>query len=236
MFRILLMLAALTGICFPAPSRLAGVTPEHDLAAPSPIFGSREKKRSRAQHEEADFRIAGEVTRGNAFQQDIGRGLVFQLAPPSNAPDAGWVIEIVPKTKPASGAIEFSSVATPPYHTYNDRIIVPAYGRSTSDVLHLKNRTFFFVDSVNDEHRAEEVVNAAYYPTDLSDQDRVRVAAEEHQIQISQGELHILKAHTSHSKIPGAPDSIDSIRFELDIEFSPGLTMADILARVIRPQ
>jgi hypothetical protein len=232
---MLLLLTALTGICFPAPSRPAGVTGEHDSVAATLTFGSHGKKRSGA-HEEADFQITGEVTRGNAFQQDIGRGLMFQLAPPSNAPDAGWVIEIVPKTQPAGGAVEFSSIATPPYHTYNDRIIVPAYGRSASDVLNLKKRTFFFVDSVNDEHRAEEVVNAAYYPTDLSDQDRVRVAAEEHGIQISQGQLHILKAHTSRGKIPGAPDRIDSIRFELEIEFSPGLTMADIVARVIRPQ
>ncbi len=227
------MLATLAG--FFLPSSQPAALPTHAALSASSIFGSQKKKK-RAEAEEVDFRITGEVAHGKAFTQNIGHGLVFELVPPSNAPDAGWIVEIVPEDQPASGPIEFSQIATPPYHTYNDRIIVPAYGRSAADVANLKDRTFFFVDSVNDEHRAEEVVNAAYYPTDISDRERVRVAAEEREIHVSKGELHILKAHTSRSQEFGGPGILDWIRFELDIEFSPGITMADILSRVIRPQ
>lgn len=226
MRRTILTLIALAACLLPASLPAPG--------ASTP--GAQKNKNKRAEAETVDFQTTGQVEHGKPFRQEIGHGLVFELVPPSNATDAGWIIEIVPADQPAAGPIEFSQIATPPYHAYNDRIIVPAYGRSASDVVNLKNRTFFFVDSVNDEHRAEEVVNAAYYPTDISDQERVRVAAEERDIHVSKGELHILKSHTSRSQAFGGPGSVDSIRFQVEIEFSPGLTMADVLARVIRPQ
>jgi hypothetical protein len=212
--------------------------PNSPPAACASMFGSHnhKKKAEKTEAENVDFHVTGEVQHGKPFEQNIGHGLLFELVPPSNAPDAGWVIEIVPADQPASGNIEFSQIATPPYHTYNSRIIVPAYGRSAGDVVNLKERTFYFVDSVNDEHRAEEVVNAAYYPTDISDQERVHVVSEEGELHVSRGELHILKAHTSHAQTLGGAGQIDWIRFEIDIEFSPGITMANVLARVIRPQ
>lgn len=195
-----------------------------------------QKHRAQAEKEEVDFHLTGEVANGKTFQQDIGHGLIFRLVPPGNATDAGWMIQIAPKTEPEDGPIEFSSIATPPYHAYNDRIIAIAYGRSAGEILHLKDRVFFFVQSSDDEHRAEEVVNAALYPTDLSDQERVRIAGERGAIRVSRGELHILKSHISHGPMFGDPGGIDWIRFEVDFEFSTGLTMADIVARVAHPQ
>lgn len=229
--RTLLAFAALAALSALAFSLTTPAAKRHS-AAP----GTHQKNRSRAEREEADFRVTGEVSKGKTFQQDIGRGLLFQLVPPSNAPDAGWVIEIVPKAQPDDGPIEFSTIATPPYHVYNDRILATAYGRTAREIVGLKDRTFFFVRSAEDEHRAEEVVNAAFYPTDLSDQERVHVASEEHQIEVSKGEFHILKSHTGRSETLGGPGTIEWIRFELDIDFSPGVTMADIIARVARPQ
>lgn len=228
-------LATLAASLLPCSLPIAAA-PKHDAAAARSIFGSQKKKNGRAEAEEVDFHASGEVVHGKTFAQNIGHGLIFELLPPSNAPDAGWVIAIVPAEQPAGGATELSQIATPPYHAYNDRIIVPAYGRSAADVVNLKNRTFFFVDSVDDEHRAEEVVNAAYYPGDISDEERVRAIAEEKEIHVSKGELHIVKSHTSKGLGFGSPGNVDSIRFELDIEFSPGLTMVDILGRVVRPQ
>ena len=227
-------LAALAASFLPCCLPIAAA-PKHDSGAAS-TFGSQKKKNGRAEAEEVDFHATGEVMHGKTFVQNVGHGMILELLPPSNAPDAGWIIAIVPAEQPAGGAIEFSQIATPPYHAYNDRIIVPAYGRSAADVVNLKNRTFFFVDSVDDEHRAEEVVNAAYYPTDISDEERVRAVAEEKEIHVSKGELHILKAHTSKGQGFGGPGNVDWIRFEVDIEFSPGLTMADILGRVVHPQ
>lgn len=233
MIRSALIVAFVAALSIPAwpPTPRAKV----ESVAGEPML-SHWKDETHRENEKFDFQTTGEVARGKTFQQDIGHGLMFMLTPPSNAPDAGWVIEIVPKTPPASGPVEFSAIATPPYHAYNDRVVATAYGRSARDVVSLKDRTFFFVESVSDERRAEEVVNAAYYPTDLSDQDRVRVAEEQHEIQISKGQLRILKSHTSSSKTIGGPGVIDWIRFEVGIEFSPGLNMSNILGRVIRPQ
>lgn len=222
---------SLAVLFWPGTAEAAG----HGTVARSAI-GAHQKNRSRAEREEADFHVTGEVSRGKGFQQDVGHGVVFELVPPSNAPDAGWVIEVVPKGPSDDDSIEFSSIATPPYHVYNDRILATAYGRSAHEIVGLKDRTFFFVRSAEDEHRAEEVVNAAFYPTDLSDQDRVRVASEEHQIEVSKGELHILKSHTTRSQTLGGPGTIEWIRFELEINFSPGVTMADVIARVAKPQ
>jgi hypothetical protein len=232
--RRMIVTLAMAAACLLPASLPAPAASKHEAVAT--IFGSQKKKNKNAEAENVDFQTTGEVQRGKTFHQEIGHGLIFELVPPSNATDAGWIIQIVPADPPAGGPIEFSQIATPPYHAYNDRIIVPAYGRSAADVANLKDRTFFFVDSVNDEHRAEEVVNAAYYPTDISDQERVRVAGEEREIHVSKGELHIVKSHTSRSQTFGGPGSIDSIRFQLEIEFSPGLTMADVLARVVHPQ
>jgi hypothetical protein len=230
----LAVLAALPVLTFPSGSE--GARLRYGAAERIPIFGSHQKRRSRAEKEEVDFHVAGEVTRGQTFQQDIGHGLVFRLAPPSNASDAGWLIQIVPKTEPEDGPIEFSAIATPPYHVYNDRIIATAYGRSAGEAVQLKDRRFFFVQSADDEHRAEEVVNAAFYPTNLSDEERVRVASEQHEIQVSKGELHILKSRVSRGGTMPDSGTIDWIRFEVDIEFSPGITMADIIAKVARPE
>jgi hypothetical protein len=205
-------------------------------AAKLDVFVPRQEHPSRAEAEKIDVHFTGEVVNGKTFRYAIGRGLIFLLAPPANATDAGWIIEIVPQDEPASGPIEFSSVATPPYHVYNDRVIATLYGRSAREIAQLKDRTFFFVHSVDDEHRAEEVVNAAFYPTDLSDQEKVRIAAERDEVKVSKGELHIVKAHTGSAKNLNDLGAINSIRFEVDIEFAPGLTMADIIARVARPR
>ncbi|MGH9733388.1 MAG: hypothetical protein ACRD8A_02200 [Candidatus Acidiferrales bacterium] len=228
---VVALAASFLTLCLPIAA-----APGRGPVAASWILGSQKKKDTRAEAEKVDFHITGEIVHGKTFVQSIGHGLVFELVPPSNAPDAGWVIEIAPAEQRDGDTLEFSQIATPPYHAYNDRIIVPAYGRSAADVVNRKDRTFFFVDSVDDEHRAEEVVNAAYYPTDISDEQRVRAVGEAKDIQVSKGELHVLKAHTSRSQTFGGPGNVDSIRFEVDITFSPGLTMADILARVVQPQ
>jgi hypothetical protein len=232
-FGLLTMLTAFT--LGAAPSGDAAIS-THDPPPRDWAARPRQKSESRAAAEKTDVHFAGQVSLGKAFEYDIGQGLLFRLVPPANASDAGWVIEIVPKTEPADGAIDFSAIATPPYHVYNDRIIATLYGRSASEIVRLKNRTFFFVHSVGDEHRAEEVVDAAFYPTDLLDQERVRIAAERRDVKVSKGELHISKSHTGRSKTLNDLGAINWIRFEVDIEFSPGLTMADIIARVVRPR
>ncbi|HUJ32072.1 MAG TPA: hypothetical protein VLY23_12380 [Candidatus Acidoferrum sp.] len=194
------------------------------------------QKQSRAEAEKVDLHITGEVTRGNTFEQDIGHGLVFRLVPSASYQDLGWQIHLEPKTEPGDGPVEFSSVATPPYHRYNPRFLEASWGNSAQDAVKITRRVFYFVESVDDEHRAEECLNAVTYPTDTSDEEKVRVAAEQAEIRLGRGELRILKSHLERPK-PAAPaGTIDSLRFEVDFEFSSGLTMADILAKVARPE
>jgi hypothetical protein len=206
------------------------------LVAAGAAYPATQKHPSHSELEKIDVHIAGELSQGKTFEYDIGQGLLFRLATPANAPDAGWLIEIVPKADPEDGPIEFSEIATPPYHVYNDRCIATAYGRSAAEIVQRKDRVFYFVESVDDEHRAEEVVNAALYPTNTSEEEKVRVAAEQHQIRVGKGELRLLKSHVSRSRTMPELGTIDSIRFEADFEFSPGLTMADIMGRVAHPQ
>jgi hypothetical protein len=196
---------------------------------------AQQKHPARAEAEKIDLHIVGEVSGERTFEQDIGHDLLFRLTPPQGGENAGWIVEVVPKMERDDGPIEFSAVATPPYHAYNERCVATVYGRSASDVVKLKDRAFFFVESIDDEHRAEEVVNAALYPTNISDEDRVRIAEEQKQIRLGKGELHILKAHIGRSQVNDW-GTIDSLRFGLDIELSSGVTMANIIARVARPE
>jgi hypothetical protein len=197
---------------------------------------SPQKDQSRAEAEKIDVHIAGEVTRGNIFQQDIGHDLVFRLAPSPGSPDIGWKIEIVPKKDPDDGPVEFSAVATPPYRMYNARYLEASFGNSAKDAVRITPRVFYFVQSVDDEHRSEECLNATTYPTNVSDEEKVRVVEEQNQIRLGKGELRILKSHIGRSKTMTDGGTIDWLRFDVDIEFSSGLTMANILARIARPQ
>jgi len=203
---------------------------------PSPSPPSQQKRQSRAEAEKIDVRIAGEVTRGKIFQQEIGHDLVFRLAPSADSPDIGWKIEIAPKKDPGDGPIEFSAVATPPYRIYNPRYLEASFGNSAKDAVKITPRVFYFVQSVDDEHRAEECLNVAMYPTNVSDEEKVRVVAEQNDIQLGKGELRILKSHIGRGRTLSDAGTIDYLRFEVEVEFSPGLTMANILARIAHPQ
>jgi hypothetical protein len=214
----------------------AGPAPAGSPRAPSPSPPSQQPHQSRAEAEKIDVHIAGEVTRGKIFQQDIGHGLVFRLAPSPGSPDLGWKIEIVPKSDPGDDPIEFSAIATPPYRMYNARYLEVSFGTSAKEAVATTPRVFYFVQSVDDEHRAEECLNAALYPTNVSDEEKVRVVAEQDQIQLGKGELRILKSRIGRSKTLTGEGTIDWVRFDVDLEFSPGLTMANILARIARPQ
>lgn len=201
-----------------------------------PALAASQKHEPSAPAEKVDLRIEGEIASGHTFSQDIGHGLVFLLEPTPGHPDVGWRIRIEPKDQPADGPIEFSGVATPPYRRYNPRFLEASWGNSASDAVKMSPRIFYFVQSVDDEHRAEECLNVLNYPTDASDEEKVRVAAEQKEILLGQGELRILKSHLGHPKPLAEEGTIESIRFEVAFQFSSGITMGDIVARINRPE
>jgi hypothetical protein len=189
-----------------------------------------------------ELRFDGEVTRGQSFTRDIGHNLFFRLTPATSDEGGGWVIEILPPVepardsgdaaddaKPAGDAVEFAAIVTPPYHAYNDRYIAAAFGYSAREALGSPVRKFNFVQSVDDEQRASEVVNAELYPSTIGEADKPRIAAEAAALTLGTGQLRIVKSRITSGKA-GAPDVIASLKFEVVLNFASGLTLQQVLA------
>jgi len=182
-----------------------------------------------------DIQFSGEIDRGKTYIHDIGHDLQFRLEVPSVGDYAGWDISITPNKQPADGPIEFSAIATPPYHNFNDRYLETTFNFSAQEILQMSPRRFNFVMSVDDEHRAEEVVNAWLYPNSVSDDDKERIAVSSANIQLGTAEFSILQSRVTSNKDPLYPGSIAWIKFDVKIKFPPGLTLAQVLAPVEPP-
>ena len=200
--------------------------------AASPLQNHRKSKSPQPAITEPDLVFAGEIERGKTYIHDIGHDLQFRLDVASEGAFAGWDIAIAPKTQPSDGPIEFSAIATPPYHNFNERYIETIYNFTAQEILAMSPRRFNFVLSVDDEHRAEEVVNAMLYPNSVSDDDKQRIAMSSTNIQLGTGELAIQKSRVTSPKDPLFPGSIEYLKFEVKLKFPPGLTMAQVLAPV----
>ncbi len=182
-----------------------------------------------------DLAFDGEIERGKTYIHDIGHDLQFRLDVSPEGDYAGWDISITPKTQPSDGPVEFSAIATPPYHNFNDRYLETTYNFSAQEILEMSPRRFNFVMSIDDEHRAEEVVNAMLYPNSVSDDDKQRIAMSSANIQLGTGEFSIQRSRVTSLKDPLYPGSIEYIKFEVRLKFPPGLTMAQVLAPVETP-
>jgi hypothetical protein len=176
-----------------------------------------------------ELHFEGEVARGQPFTRDVGHNLTFRLTPATSDEGGGWVIEIPPPIEPAGDPVEFAAIATPPYHAYNDRYIAAAFGYSAREALESPVRKFNFVQSTDDDQRANEVVNAALYPSTIGEADKPRIAAEAAALMLGTGQLRIVKSRITSGK-DGAPDVIASFKFEVVLNFAPGLTLQQVLA------
>ena len=177
----------------------------------------------------SEVRFGGEVVDGGSFEREIGHDLVFQLIPLGGDSAGGWVIEIEPKAHPADDEMEFSWIVTPPYHFYNDRYVAGAYGYSTKEAVAITLRQFNFVLSVNDRRIAEDVVNSVLYPSASSEQEKQRIASEAAALRLGHGVFRILRSRVTLGKA-GKPDAIAWLKFDVALNFSPGLTLQSVLA------
>jgi hypothetical protein len=203
--------------------------------ASAPLQLHRKPKSTQPAITEPDLVFDGEIERGKTYVHDIGHDLQFRLQVSSEGDYAGWDISIAPKTQPSDGPVEFSAIATPPYHNFNDRYLETTYNFSAQEILAMSPRRFNFVLSLDDEHRAEEVVNAMLYPNSVSDDDKQRIAMSSTNIELGTGEFLIQRSRVTSIKDPLYPGSIEYIKFEVKLKFPPGLTMAQILAPVETP-
>jgi hypothetical protein len=199
------------------------------VSARSPAQDSSPSGVTPASPDAQEVRFAGEVARGASFTRDVGHNLTFRLTPATADEGGGWVIEILPPVEPAGDPVEFAAIATPPYRAYNDRYIAAAFGYSAKEALQSPVRKFNFVHSVDDEHLADEVVNAALYPSTTGEADKPRIAAEAAALMLGTGELRIVKSRLTPGK-GGLPDVIAWIKFEVELNFEPGLTLQQVLA------
>jgi len=181
-----------------------------------------------------EVRFSGEVARDQAFTRDVGHNLTFRLTPATSDEGGGWVIEMLPPVEPSDDPIEFAAIATPPYHAYNDRYVAAAFGYSAKEALQATTRRFNFVQSVTDEHLADEVVNAALYPSTVPEADKSRIAAEAAALKLGTGQLRILRSRITPGK-DGSPDSISWVKFEVVLNFSSGLTLQQVLGPKLTP-
>ncbi len=196
-------------------------TPLADAAAPAAS--------SSAPSAPDEVRFAGEVTHGQSFTHDVGHNLTFRLTPATADEGGGWVIEMLPPVEPSDDPVEFAAIATPPYHAYNDRYLAGAFGYSAKEAVQATTRKFNFVLSLDDEHLADEVVNAALYPSTIGESDKSRIAAEAAAVELGTGQLRILRSRITPGK-DGSPDTIAWVKFEVVLNFSPGLTLQQVLA------
>jgi hypothetical protein len=203
--------------------------------ASAPLQLHRKPKSTQPAITEPDLVFDGEIERGKTYVHDIGHDLQFRLQVSSEGDYAGWDISITPKTQPSDGPVEFSAIATPPYHNFNDRYLETTYNFSAQEILAMSPRRFNFVLSLDDEHRAEEVVNAMLYPNSVSDDDKQRIAMSSTNIELGTGEFVIQRSRVTSIKDPLYPGSIEFIKFEVKLKFPPGLTMAQVLAPVETP-
>src|SRR6202142_1569018 len=176
-----------------------------------------------------DVEFSGEIDRGKTYIHDIAHDLQFRLEVSAEGDFAGWDISVTPKTQPADSPIEFSAIATPPYHNFNDRYLEITYG-SAKEMLEMSPRRFNFVLSVDDEHRAEEIVNAMLYPNSVTDDDKQRIAISASNLQLGTGEFTVQKYRITSLKDPLFPGSLEWLKFSVRIKFPPALTMSDIVS------
>ncbi len=184
--------------------------------------------------EASHIRFDGEILHGQIYEHDIGHGLVFRLTPAASDEGGGWVIQILPAVEPADATIEFAEIATPPYHAYNDRYLAAAFGYSAREAVQVTVRKFYFVQSVEDQQRAADVVNATLYPSTASEAEKVRAAGEADGVNLGRGELRIIHSKITPGKA-GVPDTIAYVKFEVVLDFSPGFTMRQVLAPRAEP-
>ena len=183
--------------------------------------------------EASQIRFEGEILRGQIYEHDIGHGLEFHLTPATSNEGGGWVIEILPAVQPADET-EFSEIATPPYHAYNDRYLAAAFGYSAREAVQITVRKFYFVRSVEDQQRAADVLNTTLYPGTASDAQKVRAAEEAASVSLGRGELRIVHSKITPGKA-GVPDTIGYVKFEVVLDLSPGFTMRQLLAPRAEP-
>lgn len=117
--------------------------------------------------EKATLRFTGEVQRGHSFEKDIGKGLVFRLAPD----DAGWDIEV----GPPGSTDDYTDCANMPAHGITNRQIQGWHFR-TDDNTGPRKPDDFVTPGIGEAREFEFVLTAVDESTSCDDLDKALAA------------------------------------------------------------
>jgi len=158
----------------------------------------------------------GRVVRGQAFQQPIGDGLVFRLAPDS----LGWTIGVIKAGRPEE---DFAAIATPPYRGINPRYLEGWHfrnransGPNEGDVnAPQEERAFAFVLTPEDYRTAETSVETLLWGT-RTDAERQRALDALAQVSRARGTLRVVNA-TLGNLAPGTQAWFEALTFDVEL-------------------
>ena len=168
--------------------------------------------------------FAGEVSNGDEFRKAISTDLDFVLVPD----EGGWTVEIEPRHQTgAAGCANFASVATPPFHFFNQRYISPGYEYDAAAAVKLSPREFFFVTTVEDCLRTGNAADILSHPGSFSKPEVAQADRDFDRKPFGAGRLWILDSKTSSCGRCGGDDKpmegerIEWLRFKVEIHMPP---------------
>jgi hypothetical protein len=200
----------------PVPRSPAAATPPV-LPPPPPVAGST-------------LSFSGEASRGQRFEKVIAPSMVFRLVPFAGN-DSGWDIRMAPGTEPSAESIDCIGAILEPTHGSNELSIELSDEDSTQGALQAAPHEFDFVATPADCKQAWDLNNSINYDHGLTDKEQQELNEKLGAILSGHGKLVILDPRVEPPAEKGASGVIDSVKFEVDLQFpqpaSPGVAKAE---------
>jgi hypothetical protein len=226
---------------FLATGILALIFPPRQMAARQPAAKQAPAQAVPSASPPPDIVFTGEVERGKPYDHEIERkhglerGLIFHLDPDADV-GSGWNIEILKKGDLSDDRLDFISVATPPYHLFNQRYLSTAYDYTAKDAVALTPRHFYFVESVGDYKIADHEVNINLYPNHATSDEVDDADDQASKVKVGSGEFLILDSRITPATDRDNRGTIDWIKFEVRLTLHAGLSFRRVFARGTRAE
>jgi hypothetical protein len=165
------------------------------------------------------LRFQGEVTRGETFRKEIGRGLALVLRPEED----GWSIAVLPVVAPANECeVDYAAVVAVPLRGYNELNLSATYGNTAREAIALSPREVDFVLSAEDckreaERRTKLMWSYSYTAKEVEDAEAKFATSPAGKV--------VLKVVDSKVSVTGAlvegkdPGKIDWLKFDVVVTF-----------------
>jgi hypothetical protein len=171
-------------------------------------------------------RFAGTVVQGQAFERQVGSGIVFRLAPNLDPTISGWTIEMRSQGSPEK---DFLWVATPPYRFSHPRYLDTSYGYTAAQAVAWSVRDFNFALNEADHDRLLEAVRKVLWPSGLSEAESEQGRRLVEETPRGHGMLRIRDARIGGEEENDGRGWIEHLSFEVELCFPlPPESEADI--------